>query len=124
MHIATISDSQLTISNTMHHRRERIRSLVHKTASQFLESQLKTDALVTVTGVDLSPDLRKAKVLISVRPVEKEELEMKEIKKITPKFINFIKKQFKMKYLPRFEFVIDEGEKKRQRVEEILQGLE
>jgi ribosome-binding factor A len=62
---------------------------------------------VTVTGVDMSPDLKMAKVYVSVMKEEEKELTL-EILNSSRNFIrSTLSKRLKMKFIPVVEFRLD-----------------
>ena len=76
--------------------------------------------LVTITNVDTSPDLRQAKVKISLLPHQKEEQVLKIIQKNIFHLQQELNKKLHLKIVPKICFEIDRAEAKAQRIEEIL----
>jgi ribosome-binding factor A len=102
-------------------REEKAASFIKNLASEFIKERAQKDILMTVSNVSVSPDLKKATILVSIFPEKKQAEEVEIIKKINPgKFREFAKDKIRMKFLPFFEFKIDKGEKKRRRIEELL----
>lgn len=105
----------------MTRRQEKIDSLLRELASEFILKKVKLkNALVTVTYAEISEDIKNLKIFITVYPEKSESRALKELNKNISEWQKFLAKEFKAKFLPRSEFLIDEGEKNRQKVEEIL----
>lgn len=90
-------------------RQERINSLLRKIISSFIKPNIDSGALVTVMRVEISKDLRLAKIFISVFPEEKEKEAIDLLKKKKCALYNYIKTKSKMKFLPSLSFEIDKG---------------
>ncbi len=82
-------------------------------------------AFITVTGVEMSPDLSFAKVFISLMLVDDKEEFMKTMdsrkKEIRKALGNKIGKQVRI--VPELAFVLDETEQNAQRIDSIIEGL-
>ena len=79
-------------------------------------------AMVTVTGVDVTRDLRHAKVYYAALGRHDDEIEVA-LRKATPHLRGELGRQVRMKYLPELEFVLDPAIEHGQRVEEILRSI-
>lgn len=90
-------------------RQERINSLLRKIVSSFIKSEINSGALVTVMQVEISKDLRLAKIFISVFPEEKEKEAVDALKRKTRDLHQYLKTQSKLKFLPSLSFEIDKG---------------
>lgn len=102
-------------------RKEKIISLLEKIVSSFVKSKVESGTIVSITGIEISNDLRKVKILISIFPENKEKETFNSLKDKEKDLRNYAKTRLKMKFLPSFEIEMDKGEKNRQRLEEILQ---
>jgi len=100
-------------------RQEKVNKLVQKLAADFLESESNRTSLITVTGANVSSDLRSAEIFITVLPVEAEGDALNFVKRKRSDLRDYLKKRTKMRVIPFLEFVIDQGEKNRQRIDEI-----
>lgn len=99
-------------------RQEKINSLIRNLAAEFLSRELDRKTLVSVTKIETSSDLKNAVVFIIVFPEKEEE---KILEKIRPgEFRNFVKENMKTKFLPAFEFRIDESLKKERKMDELI----
>lgn len=103
----------------MEHRDERIRDIVSKLASEFITSESNHKSLITVTKVDLTKDFKKALIFVTVLPETQENAAIDFLKRQRSEFKNYVRKESRIVRVPQFDFLIDEGEKSRQRIEEI-----
>lgn len=104
-------------------RQEKIDSLIRELASEFILKKIKLkNTLITVTRAKISEDIKKLKIFITVYTEKSEARALKELNKNIGEWQKFLAKEFKAKFLPRSEFLIDEGEKNRQKVEELLKN--
>ncbi|MDX1927874.1 MAG: 30S ribosome-binding factor RbfA [Pirellulaceae bacterium] len=80
---------------------------------------------VTVTGVEVAPDMRSAKVLISVMGEEgKQHLCLKGLQNSSGFLQSQLAKKIDTRYVPRLTFELDTGVKKSLEVAKILYELE
>ncbi|PIR57952.1 MAG: ribosome-binding factor A [Parcubacteria group bacterium CG10_big_fil_rev_8_21_14_0_10_38_31] len=99
-------------------RQEKVNSLLRNLAAKFLARELDRKTLVSVTNIKVSSDLKNATVFIIVFP-EKEEGVI--LGKIRPgEFRGFVKENMKTKFLPAFEFKIDESLKKERKMDKLI----
>ncbi len=81
-------------------------------------------ANVTVTGVEIAPDMRSAKVLISVMGDEgKQQLSLRGLANSAGFLQSKIAKRIDTRYTPRLTFELDQGVKKSLEVGRILSDL-
>ncbi|MEK7566556.1 MAG: ribosome-binding factor A [Patescibacteria group bacterium] len=103
-------------------RAERANSLIQKLAANFIEREINpAGALTTVTRIEIAPSFKEVRIFVSVWPETKEGGIRDALLTAKKDFYEYMKKNFKIKYMPAFDFEIDKGEKARQRIEEILQ---
>lgn len=92
-------------------RSDRVAGLLREEISKILKFEVKDPRInefVTVTGVDVSPDLRQAKVSVSV--LGSEELKQEAIRGLASAtgYIRFrLKKTLTIKYIPELRFTLD-----------------
>ncbi|MGH2808416.1 MAG: 30S ribosome-binding factor RbfA [Actinomycetota bacterium] len=78
----------------------------------------------TVTAVRISPDLRHARVWVSVLgSAEQQEETMKGLTSATPHLRGELGRQVRMKYLPELSFELDTGAQEAEHLEEILHKI-
>ncbi len=88
-------------------RQERINSLLRKIVSSFIKPNIDSGALVTVMRVEISKDLRLARIFISVFPEEKEKEAIDALKRKARDLHRYLKTQSKLKFLPSLSFEIN-----------------
>jgi ribosome-binding factor A len=103
-------------------RQEKVTQLIKKLSARFLQRESSGQSLITVTNCNISPDLKKATIFISVLPVKSEEFAIQFVRRKRRELRNFIKQNTKMRVLPFIEVEIDKGEKNRQKIDEILEN--
>ncbi len=106
--------------NTLGNRKEKVEELVRRLAANFFERESNRDALVSITGVQMSPDLKQATILLSVLPESKEEAVLDFAKRKRTELRTFIKQNVKTRVLPFIDVELDMGEKHRQKIDNIL----
>ncbi len=106
----------------------RIEKLNHRflqEISDIINSEIEFDEqiLLTVTHVDLSPDLSQAKVALSVLPFEKSEQAISKVINKKQKIIQELNHRIKLKKIPRLIFITDDTEQKAQEVEDLINQI-
>jgi ribosome-binding factor A len=104
-------------------RKDKIISMLKKITADFLKEVGNKEFLITVTGFEVSKDLKRAFVKISVYPETKEEDAINIIKNKRKELRNFAMSKTKMKMTPAFDFEVDKGEKNRQRIDKLLYDI-
>lgn len=102
------------------YRGEKITNHIKELAAIFIEREAGPTSLITVTRVLLSPDGKRAVILITVLPVEKEKAAYGFIKRNLGELRKYITKGLKINPIPFLDVQIDEGEKNRQKIDELL----
>jgi len=106
------------------HKHEKATSLLKDLAGDFFARNSAGPALVTVTRVELSPTRREAKVFLSVLPQHFEGGVIGFAERHIRDLASLVRTRSRMRVIPRFTFLIDEGEKHRQRIDELLHADE
>ncbi len=88
------------------------------------ELEFSRDVLITLTRVETSPDLREAKILISVIPGNQISLVLRILKRNIYDFQKKLDKRLKMRPVPKIKFLKEEKLKEAQKIEEILDKIE
>jgi len=109
----------------MSFRQEKVNNEIKAVVANFLEAESNNLSLITVMSVDVSPDLKNAKILISVLPENKEKAALDFCKRKRSEIKNEIKKKMNLRVIPFVDIEIDKGEKNRQKIHDLLleQGL-
>lgn len=100
-------------------RNERIQESVRATAAEFLAREAGRQSMITVTAVHLSEDGRRALVFITVFPDTSEASALAFAQRSRSELNTAFKKHARGASLPFLEFRIDQGEKNRQRLDEL-----
>lgn len=100
---------------------ERVREIIRKKASEFLELESSGSALITVTDVKFTDKNTKALISFTVFPADKESGALDFAKRKRSDFREFLKKETKLFQLPFIDFAIDLGEKNRQKIDTLSQ---
>lgn len=99
-------------------RNERMQEIVREAAAEFLSREANRDAMITVTRTEMSSDGKRCNILISVLPDSRENQALAFANRNRSEFSDFFKKKVKATP-PQIEFMLDFGEKNRQRLDEL-----
>lgn len=106
----------------------RINSLLKEVISEVIRKELKhseVNELLTVTAVDVSKDLRHAKVYISVIGSEKDkETTMAALEKAAGFIGSHASKKVVLRYFPELKFYLDNTVDKQLRIDELLKEID
>ncbi len=103
----------------MTQRQEKVSQEIKEVVARFLEAESNRTSLITVTKADVSPDLKNAKIFITVLPEEKEKAALDFCKRKRSEIKHQIKKKMSLRVIPFVDVEIDRGEKNRQRIHEL-----
>jgi len=101
-------------------RQEKVANYIKELSAAFLQRENNKTSLITVTSATVSPDLKRATIYITVLPENKEKSALEFAKRKKSELREFIKKHMSTKTVLFFEVAIDQGEKNRQRIDELL----
>lgn len=101
-------------------RNEKIKNNIKELSAIYIEREAGPTSLITVTRVLLSPDSKRATIMISVMPKEKEKAAYGFIKRNLGELRKYVSKNLKINPIPFLDVQIDEGEKNRQKIDELL----
>lgn len=101
-------------------RNEKVANFIKELSAQFLEHESNGTSLITVTSCNVSPDLKKATIFITVLPDEKEHDALDFAKRKRGDLRDHIKKNMQTKVIPFIDIELDYGEKNRQKIDELL----
>jgi len=106
-------------------RSQRVGDLVREEVADIIMYRLKDPRIgfVTVTGVDMSPDMKNAKVYVSVLKEEDRELTL-EILNSSKSFIrSLLSKRLRMKFIPTVEFRFDASIEYGYKIDKLLKEI-
>lgn len=107
-------------------RKDRVGDQIRKEVSQIIQGELKDPGIgfVTITDVELSDDLRNAKIFFSVLGDEQKKLDSSQALERAVSFIQHeIGRKMKLKYIPKIRFVYDHSLEEGARIEKALKEL-
>lgn len=108
-------------------RTDRLNSLLKEVISEVIRKDVhnpNVNEFVTVSRVDISKDLRHAKVYISMIGNEKERAQTQEALQSAAGFISTVaSKKVVMRFFPSLNFIIDDSVNKQMRIDELLKEI-
>jgi ribosome-binding factor A len=105
-------------------RNVRLTGILKELIATFIRNEANSNPMITVTNLDISPDLRRAIIFITTIPDGREEDALIFLKRNGTELRNYLKKKARIKYIPHLEFMVDAGEKHRQHMDELVRDLE
>ena len=93
-------------------------------AATFVRQEANTDPLITITRVDISPDLKRALIFFTTIPDGKEKDAAIFLKRSAGDLRKHLKKTAFLKRIPHIEFMLDAGERHRQHIDELMREIE
>ena len=107
-------------------RTQRVSKLVKEQVSEILVQLSLVDCgFITVTGADISPDLKEGRVYISViGTAAQKDRALAELQRLRGIIQRELAARIVLKYTPRLQFVIDETESHAQHIEHLLDELD
>ena len=106
----------------MQTRNERVANLIKKLGAECLGRENNHTSLITVSRAEVSPDLKQAIIFFTVLPEEKETEALAFAKRKRSELRDLIKENMKTKVVPYLDVAIDQGEKHRQKIDELLRA--
>lgn len=107
----------------MSDRKIRATELYKELAATFIRQEANTNPLITVTNVDLSPDLGRAIIFFTTVPEGREQDALIFLKRNGTNMRNYFKQKARVKTIPHLEFMIDAGERHRQHMDELVREI-
>ena len=112
----------------MSHRKEQVQSTLRRAISQVLARQISDPrivGMVSITKIDISPDLRNAKVYVSVLPDKYQQRSVHGLRHAAKHIYSLVCKIVALRIVPKLDFRLDENLKKQNDVfDDIRRGLE
>lgn len=103
-------------------RKEKIINRIKELSAVYIEKEANPLSLITITRVILSPDSKRADIMISVLPENKEQAAYGFIKRNLGDLRKYITTNLKINPIPYLDVKIDEGEKNRQKIDDLLKN--
>lgn len=106
----------------MSQRIKKVNELLRQIAAMYFQRHIEKTPMVTVTRASASNDLKHATIFVTVYPEDDEEKGLQNAKAEQPGLQEAIGDRLETKHTPSVEIELDQGEKKRQRIDEILRN--
>ena len=109
----------------MSHRIEKVEHLIKEEISLIFLRELQDSSLglITITNVKLSPDLRVAKVYISVFEKEKREFVLEKISSVTGYIRSELASKIRIRFIPELRFYIDDTLDYVEKIENLIKKI-
>ena len=108
----------------MSERQGRVGNIIQECAARFIQHEANTNPLITITRVDISPDLKRAIIFFTTIPDGKEQDALIFLKRSASDLRQYLKANARLKRIPNIEYFIDAGERHRQHVDEVMRDIE
>lgn len=97
----------------------RMTDIIKSLTAEFVERESNRTSLITVTRVELIDRGREARIFVTVLPDAMAESALEFLKRMRSDLRSYVTEKSRLFRIPRFDFMLDVGEKNRQRIEEI-----
>lgn len=108
----------------MSDRQDKVGNLLKEQIATFVVHEANANPLITITRVDISPDLKKAIVFFTTIPDGKESDALIFLKRNGTNVRNYLKQKVRMKNIPHLDFMVDAGERHRQYTDELFKEID
>lgn len=106
------------------HRVAQVNALLQEKVGEFLTKNLElSEALVTVTSVKTTPDLKHADILVSVLPANKRGTALDRLKRVVADLNRELFRELTMHPVPKVRFVIDDAAIAATNIDTLLDSL-
>ncbi len=100
-------------------RNEKIRAALQDVAGEFFAREAGRQTLITVTNAHVSDDAKSGSIYFTAFPDSAEAQALSFANRNRREFADFFRKRVRGAFPPHIEFMIDRGEKNRQRLDEL-----
>lgn len=104
----------------MSQKNARVAEHIQHLVADFLGRESNRTSLITVTNIDLAPDMGNATVFVTVYPDDKTKGALDFLARKRDDVKAYLKQHARLRRIPRISFEIDYGEKNRQHIDELL----
>jgi ribosome-binding factor A len=101
-------------------RQDKMRGILRELAATFFTREAGPRSLITITDATISPDFKRATIYITTFPTSEEVTALEFAKRKRTELREYIGTHAKLRALPVLEIKIDEGERNRQKIDELL----
>jgi ribosome-binding factor A len=103
----------------------RINELILEELAQAVNREVGLpDALITITYVECSPDLKQAKVGFSVLPDKLAGTALRKLRTVTGQLVPILRTRLKLRKLPHLVWEFDATEREASKIERLIAGLD
>lgn len=102
----------------------KIEGILKEAAATFVLHEANTNPLITITRVDISPDLKQALVFFTTIPAEGQADAQIFLKRSTTNFRQFLMNNIALRRIPHIDFMLDAGERHRQHLDDVFQDIQ
>ena len=103
---------------------QKVSELLIQQVSELIRERISDEfGMITVTAVNVTDDLREARVFFSCLDESKQKEVLSALEAKTKEFQHILGRRLSMKFTPKLSFRIDEGLEKVNRIEELLEGI-
>lgn len=107
----------------MSERQAKVANILKEQVAIFVLHEANTNPMITVTRVDISPDLKRAIVFFTTIPDGREEDALIFLKRSGSAMRDHLKKNAAFKRIPHLDFMVDAGERHRQHLDEVVEEI-
>ena len=101
-------------------RQLKMSEMIRKHAAVFIERESTPQSLITVTNVTISPDFKNTTIFFTTIPEKEQNTALLFLQRKRSDLRDYLKKQMKTRIIPFVDIQIDEGERNRQKIDELL----
>ncbi|MEK7639008.1 MAG: ribosome-binding factor A [Patescibacteria group bacterium] len=101
-------------------RQAKVAELVQHAAATFVQHEANTNPMITITRVDLSPDLTRALIFFTTIPDGRENDALIFLQRSAHDLRDYLKSHARLKRIPHLDFLLDAGERHRQHIDELV----
>ncbi len=101
----------------------RMEEILHRLAAKFVQEHSTRASLMTITRVEISVTGKEAKIYFTTLPEKEEDTALKFIERKLPEFKMYVRDNSRIGFVPHIDFKIDYGERNRQRLDELSEGI-
>jgi len=101
-------------------RQEKMSEIIRQHSARFIEQESTPQSLITVTRVDISPDFKNTTIYFTTIPEQEEQTALSFLQRKRSDLREYLKKHMKTRIIPFVDIKIDEGERNRQKIDELL----
>ena len=121
-----VFNPEVVVLAAMSNRTLRVNELVQRELSDILRKRYQSESVsMTITEVRVAPDLRDARVFVSiVGSAEKAEERLAWLRQKAPEIREELARRIVLKYLPKFEYLLDDSAVRGARILQVLDEID